>query len=145
MEELQIGRNAITTILNDYLGVRKVSARWIPQRLSDEQIDTRVEWCKFMLHKFRSGESKAVSKIVTGDESWIYQYDPETKQQYTVWLFPDEVPPKKLSGPGVLESKWSLHLCQKLVILLPSLYWNRRQLRRIGMSMYAYPRSCRSG
>ena len=34
MEELQIGRNAITTILHDYLGVRKISARWIPHRLS---------------------------------------------------------------------------------------------------------------
>ena len=90
MEELQIGRNAITTILHDYLDIRKVSARWIPHRLSDEQKHTRVELCKFMLHKFRSGESKAVSKIVTGDESWIYQYDPETKQQSTVWLFPDE-------------------------------------------------------
>ena len=35
-------------------------------------------------------------KIVTGDESWIYQYDPETKQQSTVWLFPDEVLPQKV-------------------------------------------------
>ena len=28
---------------------------------------TRVEWCKFILHKFRTGESKALSKIVPGD------------------------------------------------------------------------------
>ena len=55
-----------------------------------------MELCEFMLHKFRSGESKAVSKIVTGDESWIYQYDPGTKQQSTVWLFPDEVPSQKV-------------------------------------------------
>ena len=35
-------------------------------------------------------------KIVTGDESWIDQYDLETKHQSTVWLFPDEVPPQKV-------------------------------------------------
>ena len=49
-----------------------------------------------MLNKFRSGESKKVTKIVTGDESWIYQIESDTKQQSTVWLFPDEAPPQKV-------------------------------------------------
>lgn len=95
-EELQIGNNAVSTILHDFLGVRKVCARWIPHSLSEEQKEKRVDWCKFMLTKFKGGESKEVSKIVTGDESWIYQYDPETKQQSTVWLFRDESRPQKV-------------------------------------------------
>ncbi|GFT92217.1 uncharacterized protein NPIL_112791, partial [Nephila pilipes] len=30
------------------------------------------------------------------DESWIYAYEPETKQQSTVWVFQDEAKPTKV-------------------------------------------------
>ncbi|GBP57141.1 hypothetical protein EVAR_33384_1 [Eumeta japonica] len=30
------------------------------------------------------------------DESWLYAYDPETKQQSTVWVFQNEPYPKKV-------------------------------------------------
>ena len=43
-----------------------------------------------MLEKYDCGASKDVFKIVTGDESWIYAYEPETKQQSTVWFYEDE-------------------------------------------------------
>ena len=29
--------------------------------------------------------------IITCDETWIYSHEIETKQQPTVWLFPDEL------------------------------------------------------
>ena len=48
-----------------------------------------------MLRKFDGGRSPRVWDIVTGDETWVYQYDPETKQQSAVWVFPDENPPVK--------------------------------------------------
>ena len=35
--------------------------------------------------------SKDVYKIVTGDESWIYAYEPETKQQSTMRIIEDEL------------------------------------------------------
>jgi hypothetical protein len=38
----------------------------------------------FYAEKFNQGRSKFVCNIVTGDETWIYAYDPETKQQSTV-------------------------------------------------------------
>lgn len=34
-----------------------------------------------MLSKFDNGNSKRVFEIVTGDESWIYQFDPALKRQ----------------------------------------------------------------
>ncbi|KPU81757.1 uncharacterized protein Dana_GF26822, partial [Drosophila ananassae] len=34
-------------------------------------------------------------KIVTGDETWCFQYDPETKRQSAEWMAPDEPKPKK--------------------------------------------------
>lgn len=49
-----------------------------------------------MLKKIAKGASKAVYNLYTGDESWIYAYEPETKQQSTVWVFQDEPNPTKL-------------------------------------------------
>ena len=48
-----------------------------------------------MLRKFDGGRSPRVGDIVTGDKTWVCQYDPETKQQSAVWVFPDENPPVK--------------------------------------------------
>ena len=39
---------------------------------------------------------KNVYDIVTGDELWIYAYEPESKQQSTVWVFQDEPNPTKV-------------------------------------------------
>ena len=49
-----------------------------------------------MFGKYYRCASKDVYKIVTGDESWIYAYEPETKQQSTVWVFEDEPNPTKV-------------------------------------------------
>ena len=43
-----------------------------------------------MLENYDRGVSKGVYKIVTADESWIYAYELDTKQQSTVWAFEDE-------------------------------------------------------
>ena len=39
-----------------------------------------------MLRKIDGGRSPRVWVIVSGDETWVYQYDPETKQQSAVWV-----------------------------------------------------------
>ena len=64
--------------------------------MSDGLKCTRVEWCTEMLKRFNNGDSHQVSDIVTGEETWIYQFDLETKRQSSVWVFPDEQPPTKV-------------------------------------------------
>ena len=95
-ETLDIGKAVINTILHYYLGVSKLAARWIPHNFIELQMEARVEWCKFMLKKFNGGGSKRVYDILTCDETWIYQYDPETKRQSSIWVFPGEDPPVKV-------------------------------------------------
>ena len=51
-----------------------------------------------MLQKYDRGGSKHVYDIVTGDESWIYAYEYESKQQSTVSVFQDEPNPTKVAG-----------------------------------------------
>ena len=36
-----------------------------------------------------------LSKIITGDETWVYGYDPETKFQSSQWKSPGSQRPKK--------------------------------------------------
>jgi len=38
-----------------------------------------------MIKKFNSGQRKHVCDIITGDETWIYYYDLETRSQCKVW------------------------------------------------------------
>ena len=49
-----------------------------------------------MLKKFNRDRSNLVYNIVTGDETWIYSYEPESKQQSTVWVFQNELKPTKV-------------------------------------------------
>ena len=57
----------------------------------------RVDWSKKMLQKYDGYASKHVYHIVTGDESWIYAYEPESKPKSTVWVFQDEPNPTKVT------------------------------------------------
>ena len=95
-EHLGIGSAAAQKLVHEHLGLTKRSARWVPHNLSAELKQARVEWCRFMLRKFDNGASKQVDMVLTGDETWIHDYDAETKQQSAVWLFPDEAPPLKV-------------------------------------------------
>ena len=49
-----------------------------------------MDWCTHMLRKFDRGRSPRVWDNVTGDGTWVYQYNPGMKQQSAVWVFPDE-------------------------------------------------------
>ncbi|GBP74592.1 hypothetical protein EVAR_49173_1 [Eumeta japonica] len=49
-----------------------------------------------MIKKYNYDASKAVYNICTIDEFWIHAYDPETKQQSTVWVFRYESNPTKV-------------------------------------------------
>ena len=42
-----------------------------------------------------SDDENVLKKVIIGDESWVYGYDPETKQQSLQWKRPDEPRPKK--------------------------------------------------
>lgn len=95
-ETVGIGMTAIQTILHNELGVRKLISRWVPHNLSEDQKAARVDWCRSTLKRFNGGRSKAVYNIVSGDETWIYSYEPERKHQSAVWVFEDEVKPTKV-------------------------------------------------
>ncbi len=93
---MQIGSAATESILHDYLGLRKVTCRWVPHFLTEAQKQDRVDYCLEMLEKFDCGRSKRVYDIITDDESWFYYYDPETKRQSQVWFASNDPLPTKV-------------------------------------------------
>ena len=110
---MKISSGSFTRLLHECLGVEKPCARWVLHKVSEEQKRGRVDWCTHMLRKFDRARSPRVWDIVTGDEAWVYQYDPETKQQSAVWVFPDENPPVKFkTNQKCFQTNDSVFLCK---------------------------------
>ncbi|CAH1988155.1 unnamed protein product [Acanthoscelides obtectus] len=93
---LKISKTSIQKISLEELGVRKLVSRWILHLLTEEQKAARVNWCQKTLDRFNSGNSKYVYSIVSGDESWIYCYEPENKRQSAVWVIRSRSVSKKM-------------------------------------------------
>ncbi|CAK1593242.1 unnamed protein product [Parnassius mnemosyne] len=93
---ISFGMTAIQSILHNELCVRKLVSRWVPHNLSEDQKAVRVDWCRNTLQRFNRGKSNVVYNIVSGDESWIYSYEPERIHQSAVRVFEDEVKPTKV-------------------------------------------------
>ncbi len=72
---LQIGSAATQSILHDYIGLKKVTCRWVSHFLTEAQKQDRVDYCLKMLEKFDDDRSKRVYDIIIGDESWFYYYN----------------------------------------------------------------------
>jgi hypothetical protein len=63
-----------------------IAAKFVPRLLTNDQKQLRVNVCIELREKANEDPSfMSISWIITGDESWIYGYDPETKQQPSQW------------------------------------------------------------
>ena len=82
-QALGISHGSVSTILHDRLGMRKLTARWVPKSFSDEQMATRASVCSALLKRFRSKDDFLL-RLVTVDETWVHYYEPENKAQSSV-------------------------------------------------------------
>ena len=90
-----LSTSTVKRIINNDLGLNKVSARWVPKMLSEEQKLRRVQISKRLLDMYFEDEENFISRFVTMDETWVFHYDPESKQQSMEWRKPGERPPRK--------------------------------------------------
>ena len=81
-------------MLMEDLNMKRVSAKFVPRFLTEDQKNTRLNVC-YDLREQVGNDPKILSKVVTGDETWCYSYDPETKQAWSQWKTPDSPKPKK--------------------------------------------------
>ncbi|UYV69145.1 hypothetical protein LAZ67_6002586 [Cordylochernes scorpioides] len=81
-------------IVTKDLDMIRTSSKFVPWILTEEQKEVRMDVCKKMAELTRT-DPEWMQKIITGYETWVYQYDPETKRQSSQWIERGEPKPKK--------------------------------------------------
>ena len=76
------------------LKMHRVAAKLVPRLMTSDQQAHRVQVCQDLLDHSEN-DKKFLSKIITGDESWVYGYDVETKVQSSRWTSKTSPRPKK--------------------------------------------------
>ncbi|PNF17592.1 hypothetical protein B7P43_G14400 [Cryptotermes secundus] len=80
-------------ILLEELNMRRIVAKFVPRLLQNEQKQHLLEVCRELQQQFQK-DPNFLSKVVTGDKSWVYGYEPESKQQLSQWKSPSSPWPK---------------------------------------------------
>jgi len=89
---MQISCGSVETIIHDHL---KVSAIWVPRNLTDHDHAQRITTSQKILDVFESDPVKFVWQIITGDETWVHRWDPDSKVESVQWRHASSPPPRK--------------------------------------------------
>jgi len=80
-EQLGISCERVGSIIHEDLDMRKLSAKWVPKCLNADQKRQRCQSSEQLLEFFRCDPNDLLSRLVNMNETWLYHYDPEKKQQ----------------------------------------------------------------
>ena len=78
--ELNLNHTTIHQILTQELAMRELCAKIVPKNLTIEQKDNRKDVCLYLLERIQS-DRNFLKDVTTGDETWIFEYDPEKKDK----------------------------------------------------------------
>ncbi len=94
-DQTGLKKDLVWTILKKDLNRMKKSAHFVPHLLTQEQKDFWKKICEENLALIRQDHREMLSRIVTGDETWIATFEPETKRQSAAWVAVGDLPPQK--------------------------------------------------
>jgi len=92
--EVGIGYGSCQRILTEQLNMHQIAAKFVLRVLTQDQKDSRVVICQ-ELKETVINDPTLLLNVITGDESIVYAYDPETKLQFSQWKSPASPRPKK--------------------------------------------------
>jgi len=92
-DDCGISVGSCDAILTDDLHMKRVCAKFVPRLLTDDQREQRQTIARDLFER-SCIDVRFLKIIVTGDESKVYGYDPETKQQSSQWKGPTSPRPK---------------------------------------------------
>ena len=93
-DELDMNNERVYRIITEDLGMKKICTKMVPRLLNEGQKERRVQVCQDILEQLET-EPNLVKRVVTGDELWIFEYDPVTKRQSLEWKSALSPRPKK--------------------------------------------------
>jgi len=91
---VNVSYGTVQTILTCDLNMHHVAAKFVPRLLTPEQKEHHVAICQELCQRAVDDPS-FMSRVITGEESWVYGYDLETKQESSQWKSPGSPRPKK--------------------------------------------------
>ena len=92
-EVAEISKPMCHEILTGNFGMHCVAAKSVPCLLSEDQKQNHNDVSKELID--RANVENFLKNIITGDETWIYGYDVETKAQFLQWVSKTSPGPKK--------------------------------------------------
>jgi len=78
-ETTDIHATTVYQIVSVDLGMKRVSAHWVPRMLMDEEKQNPVDVCTDILCRLQAQPEIFLDRIVTQDETWVHHFDPEIK------------------------------------------------------------------
>jgi len=91
---LNLNRQTVHKILTFELGMQKICAKLVPKIITNVQKENRRNVCLDLLERIES-DKKFFKHAITGDETWIFEYDPDTKRKSSEWHTSNSPLPKK--------------------------------------------------
>ena len=95
-KQLGISRERVGSIIHEDLDMRKLSAKWVRKWPNADEKHQRCQSSEQFVDFSRSDPNDLLSRLVTMDDTWLYHYDPETKQQSMEWRHSGSPRPKKI-------------------------------------------------
>ena len=111
-DELGMNNERVWRIITEDLGMRKICAKMVLRLLNEGQKERRVQVCQDILEQLET-EPNLLKRVVTDDESWIFEYDPLTNRQNLEWKSALSPSPKKVR---VFKSKTKVMLIAFFVV-----------------------------
>ena len=93
-ENVGISVGSCHAIFSDISGLKRVAAKFVPKLLNFDQKTRCMTIAQKMLNDVND-DPDLLKKVITGDESWVYGYDVETKAQSSQWKHNESPRPKK--------------------------------------------------
>ena len=84
-ENYDIGYGTAQDILTNVHGMRRVCAHWVSRLLVPEQKTVRVQICTELQQRLLDEGDSFLNKVITCDETWFHFFEPESKQQTSLW------------------------------------------------------------
>ena len=66
-------------MMHEWLGFHKVCSRWMPRQLTSQHTSQRMGLSLQHLKRYQDEGNDMLSRIITGDESWVHHYEPKMK------------------------------------------------------------------
>jgi histone-lysine N-methyltransferase SETMAR len=95
---VKISMSTVRHILVEVLSMKKLSARWVPRMLSNENKKNRLDISTLLLARYEEDSTNFLDRLVTQDEVWVHYYAPTPKRLSMQWCHKGSPPPRKFKA-----------------------------------------------